>query len=318
MRRAKCFRCDAVFGIEEVVDRLLAPAPPVTPDPIVLPAEVPEHIPPFTLDDLGDLGDLDAALEPPMVIHHEEEPPPALPILHEPLDLPPFPETEEEARIPAFMAPEATTPETVAPLSGPHYASARDAIERLMGTAPETSAPRMAPENALDVEATLDALDTTLGGPAAPEPPAAAPAPDLSSTVKLSSEEIKIAMASMGDPAQPAPPPVREDFPPHADAPLDPAQSSDLFKVQLDGETCENLTIEKMSVWIEEGRVRPSHMVARQHSDHWIEASKVPSLLPIFDRVRKARGPLAAEMPVLAPEPPPVKRGLFSGLFGRN
>jgi hypothetical protein len=73
-----------------------------------------------------------------------------------------------------------------------------------------------------------------------------------------------------------------------------------------------------MTLWIEEGKVHPNHMVARQHSEHWIEASKVPSLRPIFDRVRKARGPLAADMPVLTPEPPPVKRGLFSGLFGRN
>ena len=124
----------------------------------------------------------------------------------------------------------------------------------------------------------------------------------------------------MGAPAAAAAPapPAPTDFPPQVDSLLDPSHSPDLLKVQLEGETCDNLTIEQMTLWIEEGRVRPTHMVARQHSEHWIEASKVPSLRPIFERVRKARGPLAAEMPVLAPEPPPVKRGLFSGLFGRN
>jgi hypothetical protein len=280
--------------------------PPEPSAPVILLDQVAENTPPFTLDDLGDLGDLDADLEPPLVIQREEEPPSALPIHHEALDLPPFPAAIAE-------------PEAVAPPAGPHFASARDAIEHLMGAAPETSPARVANENPLDVEATLDALDTTLGGPAAPGAQAVAPKSDLSSTVKLSSDEIKIAMASMGEAAHAAPAPdvpVRADFPPQVDALLDPAQSPDLLKVQLDGETCENLALEQMTLWIEEGRIRPSHMVARQHSEHWIEASKVPALRPIFDRVRKARGPLAAEVPVLAQ--PPVKRGLFSGLFGRN
>jgi hypothetical protein len=59
-------------------------------------------------------------------------------------------------------------------------------------------------------------------------------------------------------------------------------------------------------------------MVARQYSDHWIEASKVPALRPVFDRLRKARTPQAEEPARPAPEPAPVKRGLFGGLFGRN
>ena len=78
----------------------------------------------------------------------------------------------------------------------------------------------------------------------------------------------------------------------------------------------QNVTLDQMTAWIEQGRVHEYHMVARQHSENWIEASKVPALRPAFDRVRKARAQAEAAKPV--PEPPPVKRGLFSGLFGRN
>ena len=58
--------------------------------------------------------------------------------------------------------------------------------------------------------------------------------------------------------------------------------------------------------------------MARQFSDHWIEASKVPALRPIFDRMWKIREALGDEPPRTVPEPAPAKRGLFSGLFGRN
>jgi hypothetical protein len=94
-----------------------------------------------------------------------------------------------------------------------------------------------------------------------------------------------------------------------------PAQAADLLKIQLEQETCNNVTIEQMTAWIEQGRVLEYHMVARQFSEHWIEASKVPALRPVFERVRKVQ----PDEPVKpAPEPAPAKRGLFSGLFGRN
>jgi hypothetical protein len=226
---------------------------------------------------------------------------------------------------------------------GTNYASAKDAIAKLMGQAPAPQAPnRLGGRSAMDVEATLDALSSTLGSapgtaPAAaptdaaaelPEPPPVVRRSDLSSTVKLTSEEIKVAMASMGSvPSQgrPAgiPPPSWAPPAPKVEPPapaIDPAsgQALDLLKIQLEQETCNNVTVEQMTAWIEQGRVHEYHMVARQFSEHWIEASKVPALRPVFDRVRKQRAPLAEEAPVPLPEPPPVKRGLFSGLFGRN
>jgi len=202
--------------------------------------------------------------------------------------------------------------------TGAGYASAKDAIERLMGNAPAPPAPvRMGSRSSMDVEATLDALSSTLG-----MAPAAPPKSDMSSTVKLTSEEIKVAMASMGEQAKPAPPPVPPrpvppaELQPAPEPALDPG--ADLLKIQLEQETCNNVTVEQMAAWIEQGRVLEYHMVARQFSEHWIEASKVPALRPAFDRVRRIREAQIEEAAKPVPEAPPVKRGLFSGLFGRN
>lgn len=277
IRRARCFRCDSVFSVEESVARLLAPAPG-------------EQTPPLTLDDLT--GIQDEFLEAPAA---------------------PF--------VPA-PAPDPAPAETPYAATGNGYASAKDAIDRLMGSAPAQAPPvqRMGGRGSMDVEATLDALSTTLGGAPEPHP---APRSDMASTVKLTSEEIKVAMASMGDlvrpeepaaPARPAPPAPAEPPAP----PVESAQGIELLKIQLEQETCQNVTLEQMTAWIEQGRVLEYHMVARQFSEHWIEASKVPALRPIFDRVRKVREAQAEEAPKPVPEPPPVKRGLFAGLFGRR
>ncbi len=210
--------------------------------------------------------------------------------------------------------------------AGSHFASARDAIEKLMGEAtPAPAGPqRLGGRNAMDLEATLSALDTTLGGAApgpAPAPAPVQPKADTASTVKLTTAEIKVAIAA-AKPAEPTEPiKVRPEFQPKVDVPPAPpaaAQNPDLLKIQLEQETCNNVTLEQMATWIEQGRVQEYHMVARQYSDHWIEASKVPALRPVFDRVRRTRGPVLDALPVPAPEAPPAKRGLFGGLFGRN
>jgi len=272
IRRAKCFRCDSIFDIEEPVARLLAATQPAPAPP-----------PPLSMEDLQGMQD-------------------------ELMDAP----------------PQATA-------TGSGYASARDAIAQLMGNVPAPAAPtRMGGRNSLDVDATLDALSSTLGEPPAREPEAEPPAPrksDLSTTVKLTPEEIRVAMASAAEqlkPPAPMPPaPPRTMPPPVPEAPpitvADPsAQGADLLKIQLEQETCNNVTIEQMTAWIEQGRVLEYHMVARQYSEHWIEAAKVPALRPVFDRMRRVRETQAEEPDRPAPEPPPVKRGLFSGLFGRN
>lgn len=201
--------------------------------------------------------------------------------------------------------------------TGAGYASAKDAIASLMGSAPAPPAPaRLGSRGTMDVEATLDALSSTLGAA-----PAAPPKSDLSSTVKLTSEEIKAAMGEQARmPALPVPPrpaPSADIQPPAPAEPL-PDQGTDLLKIQLEQETCNNVTVDQMAAWIEQGRVLEYHMVARQFSEHWIEASRVPALRPAFDRVRRIRETQAEEAPRPAPEAPPAKRGLFSGLFGRN
>jgi len=219
-------------------------------------------------------------------------------------------------------------PQAAEPVRAAGYASARDAIERLMGAsapAPPLQPTRMGSRGAMDVEATLDALSSTLGGAPA-SVPAPAPKSDMASTVKLTSEEIRTAMAAAVEARAQAPMPAatqRPSFPQPAEAAPAPqpeaaVQGSDLLKIQLEQETCQNVSVDQMTAWIEQGRVLEYHMVSRQHSDHWIEASKVPALRPVFDRVRKLREIQVEEEPKAIPEPPPVKRGLFSGLFGRN
>ena len=207
-----------------------------------------------------------------------------------------------------------------------HFTSARDAIEKLMGDATPAPAshPRLGGRGAMDMEATLSALETTLGAPApeaAPAPAAVLPKADTSSTVKLTTAEIKVAIAA-AKPADPTEPiMVRPEFQPKVEvppAPQPPAQNPDLLKIQLEQETCNNITVEQMATWIEQGRVHEYHMVARQYSDHWIEASKVPALRPVFERVRRTRGPVLEAPSSPVPEAPPAKRGLFGGLFGRS
>ena len=117
-------------------------------------------------------------------------------------------------------------------------------------------------------------------------------------------------------PPRATPPPVPDPAPAGMADPA--AQGTDLLKIQLEQETCNNVTLEQMTAWIEQGRVLEYHMVARQYSDHWIEASKVPALRPVFDRMRRVREAQAEEALRPAAEPAPAKRGLFSGLFGRN
>jgi hypothetical protein len=316
IRRAKCFHCASIFEIEDVVARLLTlPSPLAAPDPS----------PSLTLEDLQEVQD------------GPDEGPATLPEVEEPL-----PSDSGSAPVaspaPAEGPQPDPHPDAPYPDGAGNFASAKDAIAKLMGQAP-VAAPspvRMGSRSTMDVEATLDALETTLGGiPLGGIPakvPDSAPAKsDFASTVKLTSEEIKVAMAAMGDQAKAAaaaiasaPPAPRMEYPPRINsAPVPPAgavpaQMPDLLKIQLEQETCNNVTIEQMTAWIEQGRVHEYHLVARQFSEHWIEASKVPALRPIFDRMWKIRGNLGEEAPIPAPEPPPVKRGLFSGLFGRG
>jgi len=294
LRRAKCFRCETIFDIAEVVGRLLPPAAPAAPveEPSIFAAF--DAPPPPSLT----LGDLDGADEEIMEKTLVINPPPGVPEVAE-----------------------------ADPTASGGFSSARDAISKLMGEdAPaahaSTSERRfLGSRSPMDVEATLSALDVTLGGNA-PAPPAAA-AEATASTMKLTAQEIQAAMASVG--ARPPTPPPMPPPPPRAELPPPPrpmeapvAPGADLLKIQMEQETLNNVTIDQVTAWIEQGRVHEYHMVARQFSDHWIEAVKVPALRPVFDRKRRDGAPSSAEAPLPAPELAPAKKSLFGGLFGRN
>ena len=314
IRRAQCFRCTTVFGIEEAVAHLLAPPPPM-----VLAAEPLDPPPSLTLGDLE--GVEEEIMEKTMITN----PPPA-------------PETGLDAEDSPYAA------------NGPGFASAKDAIAKLMGAPlpPKPQRSTLARPGGMDVEATLTALDDTLGGQrsfepqppaiesiapqaappqaAPPEPAPFAPSP-MASTMKLTMSEIQAALA-----AAPPPAPIVTTVPNlHARietasmpmpslAPQDPTlpQDPNLLKVQLDQEIYNNVTIEQMSAWVDEGRIHEFDMVARQFSEHWIEASKVPALRPIFDQRRRRQGAGQDELPIPPTEILPQKKGLFGGLFSRN
>jgi predicted Zn finger-like uncharacterized protein len=310
IRRARCYTCQHVFPIGDVVQRLLAPVAPLEAAPSPLPAEEP---PTLTLTDLD--GAEAEILDKTLV-----EAPGGLP------------EAKPTAE-PAADSADAT-------LSG--YTSARDAIEKLLGetTAPaaregRTFRPSSSP---MDVEATLSALEQTLGGTPIP-----APAPPSTSTVRFSREEVMAAIAAPG-PEAPAPSPAEPTVslyaghvPTPAPDPIDAAASArtlmtgplaipaaaspdlELLRLKTGEDVYPGLTMAQIIQWVEEGRVLEGHLVARQFSENWLEAYKVPGLRPVFDRLRRERvaaQPASMEMPPPPLETTPVKKGLFSGLFG--
>jgi len=195
----------------------------------------------------------------------------------------------------------------------------------------------------MDVEATLSALESTLGGVHFPEAgtPAASPGaapkvlepadlpPPAGATVRLSREEVAAAVANLQfqppiQPLAPPPPPPQPSQEPTlilkvTPAPLpasststQPGMDPNLLKVQLGTEIFSNLTMDQLASLAEQGRLMEYHMVARQFSDNWLEAGKVPGLRPVFERLRRLR----------LPEPPaplePPKKSLFGGLFGKG
>ena len=232
------------------------------------------------------------------------------------------------------------------------YSSARDAIDKLMAGTP--SVQRARPQSMgmrggapMDVEITLDALELTLGGIPAPqfddsiEPgstsvlsskeldramSAQTLEPELSaSTVVMHRDDMSPQARTMMMPMPtltppPSAPTVALSIPalmppplvPHEEAVKDP----NLLKIQLETETLSNVAMDQLILLVEQGRVKEYHLVARQFSENWLEANKVPALRPVFERLHRITqiGPA----PTLANETAPVKKSLFGGLFGRN
>ena len=323
IRRAKCFSCGGVFPVADEVQRLLAPAQALAATAsfdLETVAAAFELGPPAPSSlTLGDLADVDAEILEKTLV-----------------DVPAIlPETKSE-ELP-------TPPASDASMMG-GYASARDAIDKLFGDAPAQPTTLKTARNpsGMDMEATLTALEATLGGRAdlpgtagGDGPTASGRLPEIevpsSATVRLSQEDLRAALAAGAPEAQvpslqvpsPSAPPSAE-----ASAPIEPAErfpmaaaadvpDAERLRLKVDEEIYAGLTLGQLTAWIEEGRILEHHLVARQHSENWLEAYKVPTLRPIFDRLRRERAgtPPALDTPPMEIAP---KKSLFGGLFGKG
>jgi len=340
IRRARCFSCDSVFPVGDVVQRLLGKTPVATAsfDREAVAAAL-AHVPTTASSlTLGDLEGADAEILERTLVD--------VPLV--------LPETKVE------MAPAAAPPAPAAPVvplaeAGQNtltggYSSARDAINKLFDGAPAMAAeaPKAPKEaSAMDMEATLSALEATLGGPAAdvlPDStsdgdaptasgrlPGVSPAP-TSATVRLSQEELRAALRA-GTPGEPAEVPqssILKTAPEELQAPSAPRieipeqaprtkedPGVEQLRLKIGEEIYPGLTMAQLAAWVEEGRILEHHLVARQHSENWLEAHKVPGLRPAFERQRRERSGGAPSLDPNNLEIAP-KKSLFGGIFGKN
>jgi predicted Zn finger-like uncharacterized protein len=333
-RRARCFTCSSEFPVGEEVQRLLAePTTQPLEEQVALPTDfladldatsldlptpafaAPTAAPPLTLGDLEDADEeiLEKTLIdiPAFLPEAKDAPPPAAELAAPPVVTASLPPEDEEVT-----------------QSG--YSSARDAISKLFADAPAPAALKVNQDSsAMDMEATLSALEATLG--AAPNPPlspaqedmptASGRLPDVetasSTTLRLSQADLLAALAQTPSPSSAAEPTVAlraSDFAPTA-GPQD--AGAELLRLKIGEEVYAGLTMAQLIGWVEEGRILETHFVARQHSENWLEAQKVPGLRPVFDRLRRER---SGSTPVLEPPPSEIapKKSLFGGLFSKS
>jgi hypothetical protein len=91
-----------------------------------------------------------------------------------------------------------------------------------------------------------------------------------------------------------------------------------LLKVQVGQDVMSNLTMDQVVRMVQSGEIQEHHMVARQFSENWLEAAKVPALRPVFDRLRRSKPAEPLPPPPVLGETAPVKKSLFGGLFGKK
>jgi hypothetical protein len=162
----------------------------------------------------------------------------------------------------------------------------------------------------LTPEDILAALTSTASAANMPEAPATEEnLPDDASSAQNADTSAAAETAEPG--------PTLDDQPKAAAVAAEPANNeASKIKVRMGAVLMEQLTIEEVAAMAEEGKLEEHHLVARQFSENWIEAPKVPVLRPIYERLRRNRQPQAAAPPTTkAPAP---KGGLFGRLFGRN
>ncbi len=323
-RRARCFTCGDVFPVDEAVQRLLVEALPVEEAP------APEPVPALTLSDL-ELAPESSPLEEASseeVLDEEalgEEVRASASLADTLSDAPLILPESKDPFLPA--EPSATDGD---PVTASGYTSARDAIDKLFADTP-LQAPAMHFERGdgpMDMDIALSALDATLPSPPAiPETVASGVPGDgpldqaslstlrgaSNATVRISQEELLMALASV--PAsvaeEPAPTPAFQPLPEAAEV------GAELLRLKVGTEVYGGLTMPQLIAWVEEGRILEQHLIARQHSENWLEAFKVPGLRPVFERLRRTRTGSVPTLESPAPEPEP-KKGFLSSLFGRN
>ncbi len=356
IRRARCFSCGGVFPVGDIVARLLTPA--ATPD-FDLGAGLESGLESHLGSELGDLADFQPSEAPPSLTLGDLEGADAeileKTLVDTPAALPEAkqaaaPETAPDLALGTAPAAPPFPPEiTETTLSG--YTSARDAIDKLFGDAPaQPSGLKITKDSsAMDMEATLTALEATLGGgevPASPtEGDSAGDGPTAfghpvegvqaasSTTVRLTQEDLRAALAvTPQEPAAfrspeavPVPEERKEAVPSTPSlSPSDLVSTSlptdagaELLRLKIGEEIYPGLTMSQIIAWVEEGRILENHLVARQHSENWLEAHKVPGLRPVFERLRRERssGAPSLDSPVMEIAP---KKSLFGGLFGKN
>ena len=344
-RRARCFSCGEVFPLGDV-------APPAEP-----PAEAPAATAAFDLADvaaalaqapaappsltLGDLEVTDAEILERTLSGLAEVPPAHPAEMASAPVAPPAPVVAPIAPVappvppapPAAMVPEAGEDT----LTGT-YSSARDAISKLFAGMPDLPpVPKVPREpSSMDMEATLTALESTLGKgappslPAVPEGdeptsagrPAEDPHAPATTTLRLSQEDLRAALRAGAPAAEPTealrPSDLSVPLPEPAAPTLPPEEPGvERLRLKIGEEIYPSLTMAQLTTWIEEGRILEHHLVARQHSENWLEAHKVPGLRPVFERLRREHSGAAPAFDSPSLEVAP-KKGLFGGLFGKN
>ena len=338
-RRARCYSCKGEFPVGDIVLRMLAPQshgatgafrredlasiqelelePELEPEPVVALS------PSLTL---GDLEDVDTQVLESALLE----------------DLPPLPEPDAEPSTPPASEHLEVT--------GSGYSSARDAIDKLFGTTP--TAPKGLRYNQdasdMDMEATLSALESTLGNtptslPPLPQEPAAAPeapaelteeelAGPSTYTLRLSQAEMLAAIAAAEATSHArqvshteAPSDARTEIllTVPSPSPFDPVAAApdpnpEQLRLKIGEEIYPSLTMAQLTAWVEEGRILENHLVARQHSENWLEAHKVPGLRPAFEKRRRERSGMQAGPDAGLGADGAPKKSLFGGLFGKG
>jgi hypothetical protein len=382
IKRARCFRCHADFGVEDVVAKLLGIdaeeyAPPTFPSAVLtndggavieaggLGAEEAEEFDAPVPISEGAAPEEDDAIEPMAVPSLEaggmgaeeaEEFDAPVPLSEgaasaEDDVIEPMPVPGLEASGLGAAADEATSPMATEGFPATEmFEIANDDIAQLIKAEAadagiETEMQSLDAPKAMDVDEPIQE-----GLPSADDENTATAL--AGGTVRLTPEDILAALASSGNaanapeasaPAAPkeklpedasvaqkadipaatettAPGPTSEEKPKDAAAPIGAAEpvnnEASKIKVRMGSVLIEQLTIEEVAAMAEEGKLEEHHLVARQFSENWIEAPKVPVLRPIFERLRRNRQPEMPPPP--ATKAPAPKGGLFGRLFGRN